>query len=578
MRTLSKVKAANGLDRKADRQNNLRNGSKQELVTEETLSKVDLDRISKSTTNYMFRKAKELTKVSLAELVASVRKFGIIQPVLLRPDPDKEGYYKLISGERRFQASVLLGLDTIPAYIRNVSEDEALQMQITENIQRKDVHSLDEAVGYKTLLEKDTTLNTKALASTFGKTQSYIAQRIKLNDLIDEARKDFYEEKMNIAHALMIARLTPEGQRQIVERYSDYEGGYGRVNDLANFIERNVMNCISKAAFDINDPLLYAKAGSCITCPLRSGASPQLFGDISEKDRCFDRACFKIKTENYLATTVTQAIESEPDTIFLQAYRQEPAENIASILAGHKIKVLCEYDDFSTSGQGKKLKGLWVSGDSAGKIQSVVLKRPDKADENDPATQIAKITARIARGKELDQEKVYARVLKSLEGHKTQQNVVDLPLMRSEEALLWYVIYNKAGYSLTRKLDEVLKLDPEDPETFIQTLIALSSEQKAFMLRGVMLDQFGGNYPRSVHAHIIQHIASDYGDIDLAAFNREQLEIQNKREARQLEKIKVLRMQLSEKTETEKKVKQAKAMKTRKGAKNAKQNDKAKVR
>jgi ParB/RepB/Spo0J family partition protein len=578
MRTLSKVKPGTDLNHKVGRQKTPINETTQKVIVSEELSKVKLDTISKSDSNHLFRRPKEMTKVSLAEFIVSIKKFGVIQPVLLRPNPEKDGHYKLISGERRFQASVFLRLDTIPAYIRNVSEDEALQMQITENIQRKDVHPLDEAVGYKVLLEKDATLNTKALASAFGKTESYIAQRIKLNDLIPAARKDFYEEKMNIAHALMIARLTPDDQLQIIERYSDYEGGYGRVSDLANFIERNVMNCLSKAAFDINDPLLHAKAGSCVICPLRSGASPQLFGDITEKDRCFDRACFKIKTENHLTKAVNQAIESEPEVIFLQAYREGPSQTIASILDGHKVKTLCEYNDFSTGGHGKKRKGLWVSGDNAGKMQHVILKHPEKVtNDHDPAAQIAKIEARIVRGKELDQEKVYAKILNRLKEHKTQKDVVEMPLLPIEEALLWYVVYNKAGFSVTRELDEVLKLDADQPENFLQTLMMLSPIQKAYMLRRVMLDQFGGNYPQSVHAHIIQRIASGYGDIDLAGFDKEQLEIQTKREARQYEKIKILKNQLAEKTETEKKLKEVKALKTRRSGKRNKTAKKKKI-
>jgi len=106
-----------------------------------------------------------------------------------------------------------------------IQPEEALDLQITENLQRKDVHPLKEAAGYQYLLDKDKKMNTAELALKFGKSETYILQRLKLNSLIEQAKKDFAAGDMSLAQALGIARLNPDDQAKVVKQCSDKAGG-----------------------------------------------------------------------------------------------------------------------------------------------------------------------------------------------------------------------------------------------------------------------------------------------------------------------------------------------------------------
>ena len=95
---------------------------------------------------------------AMAELSASIRAHGVLQPILVRPVP-RDGY-EIVCGERRWRASKTAGKDTIPARIVNLSDAEALELGVIENIQRENVHELDEALGYKALIKQDPARST----------------------------------------------------------------------------------------------------------------------------------------------------------------------------------------------------------------------------------------------------------------------------------------------------------------------------------------------------------------------------------------------------------------------------------
>lgn len=505
---------------------------------------IRLDDIEVSTTNRIFRRPHEITKEALQELASSVAQYGVMQPVLVRPHPQVEGKYVLIFGERRYRASLLAGKIDIPAYVKHASDDVALEIQVIENLQRENVHPLNEAKGYKIILENNENMTTADLAVRFGKSETYILQRLKLNDLVKEAKKDFLNDELLLGHALILARLTPQDQRGTLEQIVN-RNGYGTVNELQEFVERNITNSLSSAPFDKNDANLNKKAGACINCPKRSGASPLLFAEIKEKDKCFDRTCFFIKCQRFLIKKTKDMIETQPDIVFLASYH-EPIEEVTQMLTEHKIKPLKEHNDFSQHKDegGTKVKGLWISGNKAGHIATVFLTKQAKDTAtngtDNPKVMIEKIQQRMTRGKELDHEKVYAKVLESLKKHPTQKNDHHKKLIPDEEVMLWYIVLDKAGYHLKGELRRFIGLTKDSPEKLYDLLKKMKPEDKAYILRRVMMDQYGGNYPKSDHGFIIQRIAAAYGDIEISAFEKEQNEVREKREIRAKEKIKEL--------------------------------------
>ncbi len=141
-------------------------------------------------------------KGSLDELTESVKKDGVLEPIMIRPNG--KGFI-IVYGERRFKAAVAAGLKEIPAQVRTLSPDEAFEFQITENLHRKDVHPMEEANSYERLQKKDPLKNTiKELATRFAKSEGYITQRLSFNNLIPEFQKDFYEGKFIVGHAVLL--------------------------------------------------------------------------------------------------------------------------------------------------------------------------------------------------------------------------------------------------------------------------------------------------------------------------------------------------------------------------------------
>ncbi|MEI9921873.1 MAG: hypothetical protein WDO14_24240 [Bacteroidota bacterium] len=126
-------------------------------------------------------------------------------------------------------------------------------------------------------------------------------------------------------------------------------------------------------------------------------------------------------------------------------------------------------------------------------------------------------------------------------------------MFADEEVMLWYIIYDKASYRINDELTRFLGINKETPEKIYTALKNLKPEEKAFILRRVIMDQYADNMPRSSHGFIVKKIAAAYGDIDIAGFEKEQGEICTKREVRARERIKDLQAVLpKEKSKKEK--------------------------
>lgn len=140
---------------------------------------------------------------ALNELAQSVKEHGIIQPIIVRKLADK---YEIIAGERRYKASVLAGLTKIPAIIRNMDDKEASKVALLENLQRKDLSPIEEARTYQKILELDN-MTQEELGKTMGKSQSAIANKMRLLSLPDEVQEALLNEKISERHARSLLNL-----------------------------------------------------------------------------------------------------------------------------------------------------------------------------------------------------------------------------------------------------------------------------------------------------------------------------------------------------------------------------------
>lgn len=154
---------------------------------------------------------------AIQELSNSIKEHGVIQPIVVRKIGDK---YEIIAGERRYKASVLAGKQTIPAIITDLNDKDSAEIALIENVQRKDLTPIEEAISYKKIL--DMGLTQEELASKLGKNQSTIANKLRLLNLDDEVQEALLNEKISERHARSLLKLhSQEKQRNLLKRIID---------------------------------------------------------------------------------------------------------------------------------------------------------------------------------------------------------------------------------------------------------------------------------------------------------------------------------------------------------------------
>lgn len=151
----------------------------------------------------------------IEELASSIKRDGLLQPILVRRMGDQ---YEIIAGERRWQACRSLGMETIPVRFWMADEDKALELALVENIQRSDLNPIEEAYGYKRLMERRG-MTQSEVAQTVSKGRSTIANALRLLDLPEEAQQLLFEEKISAGHARAILSVpTLEGRKSLTNK------------------------------------------------------------------------------------------------------------------------------------------------------------------------------------------------------------------------------------------------------------------------------------------------------------------------------------------------------------------------
>lgn len=161
----------------------------------------------------------QFKKEEIEELAASIEKDGLLQPILVRQIAD--GTYQIIAGERRWQASKAAGLKKVPVRIKEVDDDQALELALIENIQRSDLNPIEEAYGYRRLMERRS-MTQAEVAQAVSKGRSTVANALRLLDLPEEAQQLLFEEKITAGHARAILSVpTAEGRLSLTQKIID---------------------------------------------------------------------------------------------------------------------------------------------------------------------------------------------------------------------------------------------------------------------------------------------------------------------------------------------------------------------
>lgn len=157
-----------------------------------------------------YQPRKYLNRNALEELAASITEYGVLEPILVRKMSG--AYYELVAGERRLQAAEIAGLTTIPCMVVSVNDNDSIFMAWIENLQRETLHFLEEGEGYASIME-DYGLTQEELAAKLNKSQSYVANKLRLLKLSDEAKRLIVEHKLSERHARAILKL-PDANSQ----------------------------------------------------------------------------------------------------------------------------------------------------------------------------------------------------------------------------------------------------------------------------------------------------------------------------------------------------------------------------
>ncbi len=163
-----------------------------------------------------FQPRRNMAPGAMAELVESIKARGILQPLLARRDPAQSGRYQIIAGERRWRAAQSAGLHEVPVLVRDLSDQDAMAAALVENLQRQDLNPIEEAEGYKRLLE-EFGLTQEQLGAAVGKSRPHIANMIRLLQLPDAVRAEVQAGTLSAGHArALLAHANPAEAARLV--------------------------------------------------------------------------------------------------------------------------------------------------------------------------------------------------------------------------------------------------------------------------------------------------------------------------------------------------------------------------
>jgi len=462
----------------------------------------------------------------LAQSIASV---GVASPILVRPITHSvEGYpraaFMVVFGERRLKASIIAStvlhapLSSIPCMVRDLTDAEVLELQITENLQRHDPHPMEEAVSFAAMLQQHNN-SVEEVALRAGKSTKFVAGRLLLNKLIPEMQELFFADAFPLKAALDLAK---EDEYKQAEIYTDVPKGWRDITNynlyLNNYLDRRE-RFLSKAPFDIAAIDLHPTHGDCLTCPMNSKNSLLLFLEDGG-DKCMDGICYGIKCDRSYKQKIAE-VATDPDIIMVNngySYETDNRKKVAAALelvpliynsgefnTVHVVKP--EWDAFVKSRslddeyeqddeerptpqefedelkaefaimiadyeetlqkhellrtEGKIKKAFVVAGKHEGKIIDVVLTSraagaAASAPESTTAAKIADIEKREVRAKELDAQKVWKETFDFMA-------LGDFTLLRGEEPLhaterlaLAMAMYECLGWSEQRAFKEII--------------------------------------------------------------------------------------------------------------------------
>ena len=300
------------------------------LATATAETDLDITTVHPSADNHR----KTFKDASLQELAESIREVGVLQAIAVRPRT--AGGYEIIYGERRYRASLLAGAKTIKATIyNNITDDEAEDMSLSENLQREQVRPTEEAKAFKRLLEKGR-YDIYSLAGRFGRSEKYIYTRLKLNELYAPIGELLDNETITISVAEEISTYEPNIQKDVYEKHlkensRDNWAGY-TLKLFKKYFEEYYTTDLEQYKFDKTE---------CKAC-VHNAANYNLFAEHNGCGHCTNRKCLETKNAAFVAKETEKLLKSDPKLVIARPYYGGMNETALQKLdkKGHEIKEL----------------------------------------------------------------------------------------------------------------------------------------------------------------------------------------------------------------------------------------------
>ena len=318
----------------------------------------------------------------LKGLASSIQSQGVLASLLVRP---KDQRYEIVFGAQRFRAAQIAGKEIVPVEIRDMTDAQVMEAQLVENLQRRDVHPLEEARSFKGLLDlEEPRYSIEQIAVKIGKPPAYVATRLKLTELAEVVVEEFYREEIGVGHALLLAKLALDKQEDALKACfrEDWSASSDRkakrillpVRNLQTWIEQNILLALKDAPFDKKDAHLVAIAGSCVDCPKRTGHNKLLFSDLGKQDACTDPSCYQAKVDAHVAKTIA----AKPKLVQISTGYTKPQEGSAIVPRGRYVAIVSEKPKDKEQAQRPQFKtckftteAIIADGDGKGEVHKV---------------------------------------------------------------------------------------------------------------------------------------------------------------------------------------------------------------
>ncbi|CAB4243565.1 Chromosome partitioning protein ParB [Methylacidimicrobium sp. AP8] len=258
------------------------------MKTDSEIKSIPLDQIVASPHN----PRKSFPEEGLAELAESIKRHGLLHPILVTPRGEQR--YQIVAGERRWRACQRLGRATIECFVRHLDEKTAISIAVMENIQRSGLNPIEEAAGLQAMIDVGK-MTPREVASIIGKGRDYVARMLLLNRLPEAAKEAIRTGRMGRRAGWYIARIPLASLRSLVT--SEALSKRLSTAEVGKLVLENYLLDLRKAEFPLHAADLLPEVPSCLNCPSRTGNAKDLYSDISDPMICTDPDCFARKRE-----------------------------------------------------------------------------------------------------------------------------------------------------------------------------------------------------------------------------------------------------------------------------------------